>query len=67
MTRGGHRPGAGRPLPPDGQRGVSKTLRLYPSTWELLASLSELTGDTQREVLEAALADYRDKVLAGEV
>lgn len=55
---GGHRPGAGRKPPPDGQRGVSRTIRLYPATWALLERLAELTGDTQREVLEEALDRY---------
>ena len=53
-THGGAREGAGRPLE-RGEKAVSASLRLYPSSWARLDALAERHGVTKREVVEALL------------
>lgn len=52
--KGGKRKGAGRP--PDDEKATNRTVRLRPSTWELLARLAAARG-TSRQVLISDLAE----------
>lgn len=58
MPRGGKRLGAGaKPLPAE-QHRVAVTVRLPPASAALLRALADLTGESQGDVLVAALERY---------
>jgi hypothetical protein len=58
MPRGGARPGAGaKPLPVE-QHRVAVTVRLPPASASRLRALGELTGESQADLVHAALRDY---------
>lgn len=59
--RGGVRKGAGRPLE-EGERAVTRSLRLYPRTWARIMALAESSGSSEREVIEEALEAYAAKL-----
>lgn len=58
MPRGGARPGAGaKPKPPEEHR-VPVKVTLPPASAALLRALAALTGDSQADVIVAALERY---------
>lgn len=58
MPRGGARPGAGaKPLPLE-QHRVPVTVRLPPASASRLRTLGELTGESQADLVAAAMRAY---------
>lgn len=58
MPRGGKRPGAGAKSLPAGEHRVPVAVRLPPASAALLRALAELTGESQADVVAAALERY---------
>jgi uncharacterized protein with PhoU and TrkA domain len=58
MPRGGARAGAGAKPLPAGEHRVLVAVRLPPASAALLRALADLTGESQADVLVAALERY---------